>query len=229
MRKLSSLSIFFPAYNDALSLPNVIAAADRVAKTCAKRYEIIIINDGSTDQTGVVLKTLTRTYPALRVVTHTKNQGYGKALRSGFSAARYDWVFYTDGDGQYDPSELALLVKRVSGHTDVINGFKRNRQDAWYRKLLGHWYNLFVQFRFHPPIRDIDCDFRLIRRSLLKNVMLKSTSGTICVELITQLHKNGARFEEIPVHHYPRLHGTSKFFSFSHIRTTFSELLAIIK
>lgn len=227
MKKLLSLSVFFPAYNDAYMLPYLIAVADDTARRVAAKYELIVINDGSTDHTGTVLKLLRRRYPRLRTVTHPENRGYGAALRSGFAAARYDWVFYTDGDGQYDPSELASLVRAHTRNTDVVNGYKTRRSDPWYRTVIGSLYNTYIQKRHRPPIRDIDCDFRLIRRSLLANIRLTSTSGSICIELITQLRRAGATFREIPVRHYPRRFGTSRFFSLTHLTTTLHELVAI--
>lgn len=222
MKTLSSLSIFFPAYNDAQSLPLLVARAEKTAQKVTKKYEIIIVNDGSTDDTEVAIKRL-----GVRRVTHPKNRGYGAALISGFNAARYDWIFYTDGDGQYDPSELSKLV-RYSEKNDIVNGYKILRHDFWYRILIGNVYNTALHILFRLPIRDIDCDFRLIRHSTLQGVSLKAQSGAICLELITKLQKRGARFAEVAVHHYPRPFGRSQFFSFSRIVKTWSDLLYLM-
>lgn len=229
MNQLPSLSIFFPSLNDAKILPYILAKTYAVAPTVARRFEVIVINDGSTDDTKEILKELTKHYPRLRVITHKKNRGYGGALISGFTSARKDWIFYTDGDGQYDPMELPKLVKAVRSGVDVVNGYKVKRGDSWYRVLVGILYNRLIQALYHPPIRDIDCDFRLIRRSLLKKITLTSTSGTICVELIMKLKAAGARFAEVGIHHYPRPFGRSQFFRLPRLLKALSEHFNFLK
>lgn len=224
MRRLTSLSIFFPSFNDAQILPSLVNSAYKAAKAITRDFEIIIVNDGSSDHTAEVVRSLQHHYRPIRLITHPTNLGYGAALISGFTAAKKEWVFYTDGDGQYDPSELLLLVKRATTGLDVVNGYKRQRHDPWYRIAIGALYNWFVHVFYRPPIRDIDCDFRLIRRTLLRRIHLTSQSGAICLELITKLHSVGARFAEIPVHHYPRRFGRSQFFSFSRIVKTIRDL-----
>ncbi len=226
MKKLSGLSIFFPAFNDAQSLPDLIKRAHDAAYEVTKRFEVIVINDGSTDTTAQVLKALMENYPTtLRAVTHTTNRGYGQALRSGFRTSRYKWVFYTDGDGQYDPLELTQLVHQLTAATDVVNGYKIKRSDAWIRTVIGSIYNWWLHQQYPLPIRDIDCDFRLIRRSMLQKIHLTSTSGTICLELITKLSLAGARFAEVPIHHYPRRFGRSQFFRPRHLLSTLKEMV----
>ncbi len=224
MRQITSLSIFFPSLNDAQSLPYMVTRAYEAARSITHNFEIIIIDDGSTDDTLRVVSELRRHYRHLRLVTHPKNRGYGGALISGFTAAKKEWVFYTDGDGQYDPSELTLLINKASSRTDVVNGYKEKRHDPLMRIIAGSIYNWFIRIIYHPPIRDIDCDFRLIRRSLLKRLDLTSQSGAICLELVTKLHHRGARFREVAVHHYPRLFGRSQFFSLRRIAKTIEQL-----
>lgn len=177
----------------------------------ARDFEVIIIENGSTDETPQILTMLAQHYPALRVFRFKKSLGYGGALQQGFTHATKEWVFYTDGDGQYDPLELSKLVEK-STNVDVVNGYKMHRIDGWYRTVLGNIYNFILQKIYHPPIRDIDCDFRLIRRSFLKSICLESRSGTICLELVLKLKKAGARFAEVGVSHYPRAFGRSEFF-----------------
>ena len=211
--KVESLSVFFPAYNDAPSLPKLIANTFEVLREHVDDYEVIVVNDGSHDSTGEVLAQLKRQYaPYMRVVTHPVNRGYGGALRSGFAAATKDFVFYTDGDGQYDVLELPHLLERMSGDVGLVNGFKLERNDPRHRIVIGNAYNAFAKFLFRVKIRDIDCDYRLIRRELLEAVNLTSTSGTICVELVRKLELLPWRVVEVGVHHYPRLHGRSQFF-----------------
>lgn len=212
MKKLSSLTLFFPALNDGRSLPYIINRAFTVAPLVAKKYEVIIIDDGSHDETKEVIETAMKYYKHLSVVRHTTNLGYGSAIREGFARAKYEWVFYTDGDGQYDPEELARLVPLASSTVDVVNGYKLARNDPWFRKVIGRIYNLVSHREYTLPIRDVQCDFRLIRTKKLKKITLNSSSGLICLELVHKLTKSGARFVEVGVHHYPRLHGVSQFF-----------------
>lgn len=229
MKKLNSLSVFYPCYNDAKIMPYLILKTYQVLPSVAKKSEVIVVNDGSTDDSFSVLRSLRKKYPSLRIINHSKNLGYGQALISGFRKARYTWVFYTDGDGQYDPEDLSRLVKKVSDQTGVVNGYKRGRQDNVVRILVGSLYNRIMHQLYQLPIKDIDCDFRLIRRSLLTKIKLTSSSGTICLELIYKLKKAGARFREAGVHHYPRPFGVSQFFRLDHLINTFSEQLRFFK
>jgi glycosyltransferase involved in cell wall biosynthesis len=223
-----SLSVFFPAYNDAPSLPALLEKTFAVLPRCADDFEVIVVNDGSQDATGEVLEELRRKYaPHLRVVTHPENRGYGGALRSGFDAATKEVVFYTDGDGQYDPGELPLLVERLTPEVGLVNGYKLQRHDPWHRVCIGNVYNSMARLLFRIRIRDIDCDFRLIRRRLLEEIRLSSTSGTICVELVRKLELSRYRVEEVGVHHFPRLHGRSQFFRVRSLARTFWQLLRL--
>ncbi len=226
--KFPSLSVFFPAYNDAPSLPSLIGRAFSVLREHVEQYEVIVINDGSRDETGAVLRDLQLQYgPALRVFTHARNRGYGGALRTGFEAASFDYVFYTDGDGQYDVGELPLLLSEARSHIGLVNGYKLKRSDPWNRIVIGRAYNAFSRILFRIRLRDIDCDYRLIRRELLRDLALTSTSGTICVELVRKLEMTGCGVSEVGVHHYPRLYGASQFFRVRSLLTTFAQLVRL--
>ncbi len=194
-------------------------------------YEVIVVNDGSADYTGELLDELARIHaPFVRVVHHPRNRGYGAALRSGFAAARKDWVFYTDGDAQYDPRELRLLVGACvaeNGAVEVVNGYKISRNDPWYRLLIGRVYHHVVKALFGFRLRDVDCDFRLIRRAVLDRVTLHSDSGTICLELVKKLQDAGVRFAEVPVHHFHRAFGRSQFFNFPRLWRTAVQLVGL--
>jgi glycosyltransferase involved in cell wall biosynthesis len=226
--RFPSLSVFFPAYNDAPSLPQLLARTFDALETHVVDYEVIVVNDGSRDNTAQVLEELRQRYqPYLRLVTHEQNRGYGGALRSGFASATKEFVFYTDGDGQYDAGELPRLLQLMTPETGLVNGFKLERHDPAHRIWIGSTYNFFARLLFGIGIRDIDCDFRLIRRSLLQKVHLTSTSGTICVELVRKLELTGCRVAEVGVHHYPRLHGKSQFFRLRSLATTLVELVRL--
>ncbi len=226
--KFRSLSVFFPAYNDAPSMPGLIARTFEVLERHVADYEVIVVNDGSWDNTGEVLEELRQRYsPCLRVVTHEQNRGYGGALRSGFAAAKKEYVFYTDGDGQYDVGELPKLLALAGPETGLVNGYKLERQDPAHRIWIGSTYNFCARLLFRIRIRDIDCDYRLIRRALLDQIHLSSTSGTICVELVRKLELSGCEVREVGVHHYPRLYGRSQFFRLRSLAATFTQLLRL--
>jgi glycosyltransferase involved in cell wall biosynthesis len=219
-----SVTVFFPAYNDAPSLPALIGKTFDVLAAHASDYEVVVVNDGSVDNTGEVLAGLAARFaPHMQVITHERNRGYGGALRSGFAAATKELVFYTDGDGQYDVGELPKLLRRMSSDVGLVNGYKLERNDPWHRIWIGNVYNAFARFLFRIKLRDIDCDFRLIRRELLEDIRLTSTSGTICVELVRKLELS-CRVAEVGVHHYPRLHGRSQFFRVRSLAVTFAQL-----
>ncbi|HZP25715.1 MAG TPA: glycosyltransferase family 2 protein [Dehalococcoidia bacterium] len=224
MSKLSSISAVFPCYNDGASIPDVISRIETALPELTDDYEIIVVNDGSTDSSGAVLAELSRERPHLQVITLPHNQGYGAAIRTGLTAATRDYVFYTDGDGQYDPSELQLLVERIGPGIDVVNGYKISRSDSVYRKIVGNTYKAFVRTVFRLRLRDIDCDFRLLRREVLRGIRLQKDSGAFCVELVKKLQSAGAQFREVPVHHYPRQHGSSQFMRPGRVFATFVEL-----
>ena len=226
--KFPALSVFFPAYNDAPSLPGLIAKTFAVLEQHVEDYEVIVVNDGSWDNTGAVLEELRAAHsPYMRVITHPRNRGYGGALRSGFAAATKEYVFYTDGDGQYDVGELPRLLELCGPVTGLVNGYKLERQDPAHRIWIGRTYNFCARLLFRIRIRDIDCDYRLIRRDLLDQIHLTSTSGTICVELVRKLELSGCEVNEVGVHHYPRLYGRSQFFRVKSLAITFSQLLRL--
>src|SRR3989338_5561750 len=210
MPRLPSLSVCFPAYNDGGTIASLVLVALRTLPQTPSDYEIIVVNDGSQDYTAEVLAELARRLPALRVIEHPVNQGYGSALRTLFAAAQKEWIFYTDGDAQYDPHELVQLAEAVRPEVDWVNGYKITRQDPLHRIVIGGLYHLFVKVAFGLPLRDTDCDFRLFRRSLYQRVQLQSHTGTIAVELVKRFHDAGGRCAQVPVHHYHRAYGRSQ-------------------
>ncbi|HEU0168686.1 MAG TPA: glycosyltransferase family 2 protein [Chloroflexota bacterium] len=222
-----SISAFFPCYNDAATIGGVVEAADRTLRRLTDDYEIIVVNDGSRDNSADVLAALAVANQRLRVVTHEKNRGYGGALRTGFAEAKKDLVFYTDGDAQYDPGELQTLYAELAPDVDVVQAWKIERHDGWHRKVLGRMYHHVVRFGFGLHVRDIDCDFRLIRRRVLDSFSLKCASGSICVELLSRIEQGGFRVREVGVHHYSRPYGHSQFFSFGRIAGTLWQLLGL--
>jgi glycosyltransferase involved in cell wall biosynthesis len=226
----NSITVFFPAYNDSGSILLLVHDALNLLPRYTDDYEVIVINDGSTDTTKALLEDSFRNSPHVKIVHHETNKGYGAALITGFRHASKDLVFYTDGDGQYDVKDLAGFIEALDDNTDWVNGYKIKRSDKFYRTFIGKFYSFTAKLMFGLPVRDVDCDFRLIRRSALQNIRLFSTSGVICVELIYKLHAAGYRFTEVPITHYPRIHGISQFFTPVHIaRTAYGFLKLWIK
>ena len=223
-----SISVFFPAFNDEHTIGGLVRKTLAFLPEHFEDYEVIVVNDGSRDGTGAILEQLRSEFPErFRVVTHETNLGYGGALQSGFAAARKDLVFYTDGDGQYDPLELRNLIGLMGPSVGFVNGYKLDRSDPWHRIAIGFVYNKFARFVFGIQLRDIDCDFRLIRRSLLDDMSLRCTSGTVCVELVRKLELCPYLVEEVGVHHYPRRYGKSQFFRLRSLVTTVFQLLGL--
>jgi glycosyltransferase involved in cell wall biosynthesis len=222
-----SLSIFFPAYNDAGTIASLVLTAHLTARQITEDHEVIVVNDASPDHTGALLAEMTGHFPWLRVVTHGENRGYGGALRSGFAAATKDLVFYTDGDAQYDPRELLKLYESFGPGVDFVNGYKIGRSDPFHRIVIGRVYHWFVRTVFRLRLRDVDCDFRLMRRSVFQKVALQSSSGVICVELMKKVQDHGFRIAQVPVHHYHRAHGKSQFFNVPRVARTLGDLVRL--
>jgi glycosyltransferase involved in cell wall biosynthesis len=222
-----SLSIFFPAFNDGGTIASMVLTAEIAARTITDDFEIIVVDDGSQDHTALVLAEMEKQVPCLRVLQHARNQGYGAALRTGFASASKEWIFYTDGDAQYDPSEIPALAKAVRADVDVVNGYKISRNDPLIRIVLGNIYNFGVKLFFGLHLKDVDCDYRLMRRTIFDAIELKSDSGAICVEMIKKIQDAGFRFAEVPVSHYNRTYGKSQFFNWRRLIRTAAQLLVL--
>lgn len=223
----NSISVFFPCYNDAGSIGLLVRDANSILAKITKDYEIIVVDDGSRDESRKLLKKLASEIKSLKLVFHSKNRGYGGALKSGFAEAKKDLVFYTDGDGQYDVLEISKLVEKMKPGVDVVQGYKIKRYDPWYRLIIGRAYHYFSKIMFGLRVRDVDCDFRLIRKSAIDSVVLEHNSGVICVELVKKLQDAGYKFVEVGIHHFPRVWGHSQFFNYKRVLKTLIELCGL--
>jgi len=212
--KLESLTIFFPFYNDEGTVERQIRLAYDVGKKFAKDLEVIAIHGGnSKDETLQKIKGLKKEYPELILIDKSDNtEGYA-VIKYGFRKASKEWVFYTDGDAQYHLEEdlEKLIKKQIKTKADIVNGYKKSREDGFIRTLLGGCYKIFSKKLFNLPIRDVDCDFRLIRKSFLDKFELESTDSTILPELIKKLEISKAKFSEVSVSHYRRAYGKSSY------------------
>jgi glycosyltransferase involved in cell wall biosynthesis len=220
-----SISAFFPCYNDGGTIASMVLSALVTLRQISDDYEVIVVDDAGQDYAPMLLEELERQYPReVRVIRHRQNRGYGGALRSGFAAATKEWIFYTDGDAQYDPRDLRELVAARHEGVDVVNGYKVDRSDPWIRKVIGRVYHHAVKILFGFHLRDVDCDFRLIRRDIFDRISLESDHGTICLEMVKKMQDAGYRFAEVPVHHYHRAYGRSQFFNFPRLWRTARDL-----
>jgi glycosyltransferase involved in cell wall biosynthesis len=217
----------FPCYNDAQTIGGLVDDVHAALAPLTTELEVIVVNDGSSDGSREVLDSMLADRPWLRVIHHERNRGYGGALISGFTAANNEWIFYTDGDAQYDAKEAATLVPLATEDVDVVQGWKIARSDTLLRRVIGRTYHHAVKLLFSLPVRDTDCDFRMFRRRLFVEHPLTSSSGVICVEMMRRFDDAGARFVETPVHHYPRPWGRSEFFRLPAIMRSAKQLLAL--
>jgi glycosyltransferase involved in cell wall biosynthesis len=222
---MPSISVFFPCYNDAGTIAAMVIRALQTLREITDDYEVIVVNDASPDDALQILNELTCVLPThFRLLNHTENQGYGGVLRSGIAAATKDWIFYTDGDAQYDVRELKLLADKISDDVDFINGYKIKRRDPLHRIWIGLAYQYFIKFMFSLKIKDVDCDFRLMRREIFDDIKLESNSGTITFELVKKAQDAGYRFAEVAVHHFYRQYGDSQFFNMARVGATLARV-----
>lgn len=211
--KLSDLSIFFCFFNDAGTVLPAISQAFEIGGEVAQKLEVIAIHGGpSSDETWQTIIRAKKCFPKLKAIDCSHNKEGYAVIKKGFAAAKYEWVFYTDGDLQYYVEDLRNLVAmQFQTDADVINGYKTQRGDGWQRVWGGEIYRIFTRFLFQFPIRDLDCDFRLIRASKLRQTNLTATHASILADLISQLQKVGATFAEVPVRHRARQYGQSNY------------------
>jgi glycosyltransferase involved in cell wall biosynthesis len=202
--KLSGLSIVLPAYNEADNIEPVVQTAIEEAPGIAREFEVIVVDDGSRDRTAEIVQAfVTERHPEVRMLRHVDNKGYGAALRTGFSHARYEHVFYTDADRQFDIGELAYFVPMMRKF-DVVTGFRVYRYDPLFRIVASWGYNLLVRALFRVKIRDVDCSFKVFRREVLDKITVECDDFFVDTELIAKARKWNFRIAEKGVRHYPR-------------------------
>ena len=221
-----SLTIFYPCYNEEANLERVTLAALEIAGEIADDYEVIIVNDGSRDRTAEIADALAAEHEAVRAVHNHPNLGYGGALQRGFREASKDWVFYTDGDGQFDFKELPKLLPLLETH-DIVSCYRLDRKDSLMRKLNAWCWCRLVNLLFGFGLRDVDCAFKIFPRTLFDRITMKSTGALIDTEILAKAHFLGYRIAQLGVHHYPRTAGEQTGANMGVIARAFKELFKL--
>jgi glycosyltransferase involved in cell wall biosynthesis len=209
---VKELTVFFPMFNDEHTIEKLVTETIGVLEPLHIDYEILVIDDCSRDNSVLVAKALAVRYPRVRLIQHQKNQDYGGVLRTGFSQASKAWIFYTDGDGQYDVKELPALLT-YAGQYDFVNGNIADRNDALYRKCASIIYQKLLDICCGKTIAYVNCDFRVIKKTALQAFALRSRSGFAPAELVVRLKRSGVMAKEVMIQHFPRQYGRSQFLS----------------
>lgn len=206
VKPLKSLTVFFPVFNEEDSIPFLIDSTSKIISKLAVDYELIIIDDGSTDQSLKIAKQLTEGKKQWRIIAHPKNLGYGEVLKTGIKAAKKEWLFFTDSDLQFNLKELADFLPYTNQFQAII-GYRTKRAEGFSRSLNARLFKAYIDLLFRLHVKDIDCAFKLIKTDLLKNLTLNSGSAFTSSEILYRLKKKKIKFKELPVSHYPRRYG----------------------
>ncbi len=220
---IPSISVVYPAFNEEANIRHTVEAACRALSTLADRWEVIVVNDGSRDDTKQICDELASANPNVRAIHHSGNQGYGAALKSGITVARHGWIFFSDSDGQFDIRELRDLV-RWAGNYDIVAGYRARRSDPPHRLLNAWGWKMLVRLVLGIKIRDIDCAFKLFRRDVFHRVQIRSVGAMVNTEILAQASRFGMKIREVPVSHFPRCHGKSTGADLGVIAKAFREL-----
>lgn len=221
-----SLTVFFPCYNEQGNVERVTAAALSACRSITADFEVLIVNDGSVDRTGEIAERLAARHAEVRVIHNDGNAGYGGALQRGFRAATKQWIFYTDGDGQFDLRELPRIWA-LRDRYDIVSAYRLNRQDPLLRRLNGWLWNALIRRLFGLHVKDIDCAFKLFPRSLFDSIEILATGALIDAEILAKAHRLGYRIGQVGVHHYPRRTGRQTGAKLSVIVRAFAELATL--
>ncbi len=226
MKQLPALSIFFPCYNEEANVERLTRACLDAARKHAETFEIIIVNDGSKDATAQIADRLASENPEVRAVHNNPNLGYGGAVARGLRESKKEWIFFTDGDGQFDVNEIGKLVELLD-QCDFAVGYRIKRADPFVRKLNAFCWGTLVRMLFGLKVRDIDCAFKLLPKSLIDSIELKSTGALISTELLARAKYRGLRIAEVGVNHYPRVAGQQTGANIKVILRAFRELFKL--
>lgn len=228
-KKLPSLSIFFPVFNEGQNIAHIISQAILIAPKIAQKYEIIVVNDGSLDNTGDVLKRILKSNKSIRLIEHEKNMGYGAALKTGFYNSRFEYITYMDSDGQFEFAEIYKLLTKIENY-DLVIGRRVKRADNFLRRLNGTLWNILINTLFYVEFRDIDCGFKLMSKKVIGNIpKLTSNGATISVELVMNAKNKGFKITQVDLVHKPRKFGKATGGNPLHIFRAFLDLFRLYK
>ncbi len=222
-KSVPSLSLVLPAYNEEQMIVQTISTVLTVVPTWTQDFEVIVVNDGSTDATATLLEELRERDQHVRLVTHTVNQGYGAALVSGFAAATKEYTFFMDADGQFDIRDLQAFFPYINSY-DAVIGYRIDRQDSWMRKLNAWGWKLLIGWVLSVHVRDVDCAFKLLHTDFLRQHPLETRGAMINAELLYTLRQAGRTYKELGVHHLPRQAGSATGANLHVILRAFREL-----
>ena len=203
---LSGISVFLPCYNEEGNVERVVTALAPELSKISERFEIVVVDDGSSDRTGEIADALAAASPYVKVIHHSKNQGYGAAVFSGLCACTQPWIVLCDGDGQFEAADIGRLTAKTPTH-DVVIGRRARRADPFIRRLNGRAWTLLMRLLLGIPVSDVDCGLKLFSRQLVDGLRLQATGAMISAELMAQLVRRGARICEVEVSHLPRVTG----------------------
>ncbi len=226
MATVEAISVIFPAYNEQTNILNTVETARRILPKMANRWEIIVVNDGSHDDTGKICDDLAARYAEVSVVSHPTNRGYGAALKSGILAARHERVFFSDSDGQFDLNELSKLLVWIDQY-DLVIGYRVKRQDSIHRLVNAWGWKMLVRLLLRVRVRDIDCAFKLFRREVFERIQVRAVGAMVNTEILAQAAGFGMRMKEVPVSHFPRQHGQPTGANLRVILRAFKELFKL--
>ena len=209
MKKLPSLSIFFPFWNEEGNIEAVVQRAIPIAKEVSEKWEIIMIDDGSTDKTVERAKELEKKFPNTRLISHQFNRGYGAALKTGFENSRYEYIVFTDGDLQFDFQEITKFIEKTDV-ADIVIGYRKKRDDTFFRHILMILHRIWSYIFFGIFVKDIDCGFKLFRKKAVQEISpLRSEGAMITTEILAKAKSKKLRIAQVGITHYPRKYGQS--------------------
>ncbi len=227
MTKLKELSVFFPAYNEENNIEHTVLTAIETCKKIAQKYEIIVVNDGSKDKTGEICDKLASQFPEVKIITHNPNRGYGGALKSGFYAARYEYIAFTDSDGQFDFSQIEHFIPFFDEYK-VIIGYRKKRVEGFLRALNAKAWGSLVNLLFGMRVKDVDCAFKVFKKEVIDAIpVLEAEGALISTELLVKIKKAGYAIKQIPVDHLPRKGGRPTGANIKVIIRAFHELFKL--
>lgn len=231
--KVKELSVFFPAYNEEANIKTTVIKATKILPKVAKKWEIIVVNDGSTDKTGEIVEELIKKEPRIRMITHTPNRGYGAAFKTGLYSSRYQLIVFTDADGQFDFAEITKFIeKQKESGVDIVAGYYLKRAVPFYRILISKLvWELPVFLLYGLKMRDIDCGFKLVKKEVIDKIpRLEAERGPfISTEFLVKAKKAGFKMTEIGVHHYPRRAGEATGASLKVALSGYSDLIRLYR